>query len=218
MSVQTISPLPTPPSRQSPVDFAAKGDAFLAALPTFVTQANALANEVNFDGIQVGIAASASAASASASASSAASSQNFSISASNSAANAAASSTAPRWLSTTNYALGALAWSPIDGRVYRRLVAGTSATDPSADSTNWVRLSFVVESEDIGTAPNQIPLNQTLGGYAFMSPESFVARPASSANPLTPSGMVFQLTNNTTLVVKVMGSDGVIRSNTLTLS
>ena len=43
-----ITPLPTPvPSRADPANFAARGDAFLAALPTFATEANALATEVN---------------------------------------------------------------------------------------------------------------------------------------------------------------------------
>jgi len=39
----TIAALPTPPSTASPTTFAAQMDAFLAALPAFVTQANALA-------------------------------------------------------------------------------------------------------------------------------------------------------------------------------
>ena len=43
----TITPLPTPvPSRQDPSNFAARADAFLTALPTFGTEANAVAAEV----------------------------------------------------------------------------------------------------------------------------------------------------------------------------
>ncbi len=42
-----ISPLPTPPTRQDPSSFAERGDAFLAALPTFQAEANATAAEVN---------------------------------------------------------------------------------------------------------------------------------------------------------------------------
>jgi hypothetical protein len=43
-----ITPLPTPvPSRADPANFAARGDAFLAALPAFATEANATAAEVN---------------------------------------------------------------------------------------------------------------------------------------------------------------------------
>ena len=42
-----ITPLPTPPSRQDPSNFAARADDFLGALPTFTTEANALATDVN---------------------------------------------------------------------------------------------------------------------------------------------------------------------------
>lgn len=42
-----ISALPTPPSRLSPEDFAARGDEFLGALPQFAAQANALAASLN---------------------------------------------------------------------------------------------------------------------------------------------------------------------------
>ena len=43
-----ITPLPTPvPSRADPANFAVRGDTFLGALPTFATEANALAEEVN---------------------------------------------------------------------------------------------------------------------------------------------------------------------------
>ena len=42
----SITALPTPPSRQDPVNFAVRGDAFMAALPVFATEANALAVEM----------------------------------------------------------------------------------------------------------------------------------------------------------------------------
>lgn len=47
MPVPQITALPDPPSRQDPTNFAVKGDAFLGALPDFVTGANALATQVN---------------------------------------------------------------------------------------------------------------------------------------------------------------------------
>lgn len=52
-----ITPLPTPPSRSDPANFAARGDAFMTALPTFATEANALQADVNAK--QVATAASA---------------------------------------------------------------------------------------------------------------------------------------------------------------
>jgi len=55
-----ITDLPTPPSRTDAANFNVRAEAFLGALPTFVTQANALATETN------GYAASAAASAATA--------------------------------------------------------------------------------------------------------------------------------------------------------
>jgi hypothetical protein len=66
-----ITPLPTPPSRNDPTNFATEADAFLGALPAFQAEANALADDVNSKQIQVSndaVDASNSADSASASA------------------------------------------------------------------------------------------------------------------------------------------------------
>lgn len=41
-----LTPLPTPPSRDDPANFADEADAFLGALPTFATELNALAVNV----------------------------------------------------------------------------------------------------------------------------------------------------------------------------
>ena len=84
--------------------------------------------------------------------------------------------------------------------------------------TNGVDYYNVVTQQDIGTDPNQIPLNQFLGTMAYQDKESFVIVPVASVVPAIIGEMVFQLTNNTTLVIKVKGSDGVVRSNTLTLA
>ena len=43
----TITALPTPPTREDPTNFAVRADAFLAALPTFATETNAVASETN---------------------------------------------------------------------------------------------------------------------------------------------------------------------------
>ena len=60
----TITALPTPvPQRSDPTNFAARADLFLAALPTFATEANLVASEVNANAStassQAGIAVSA---------------------------------------------------------------------------------------------------------------------------------------------------------------
>ena len=67
-----MTPLPPPPTRQDPeATFVSKANAFLGALPTFVTQANALETAVDADAVSAAASASASAASAAASATSA---------------------------------------------------------------------------------------------------------------------------------------------------
>jgi sugar lactone lactonase YvrE len=76
----------------------------------------------------------------------------------------------------------------------------------------------LVSQADIGTAPNEIPLNQYLGEMAYMNSDQVVINPVASATPVGIGDMVFQLTNDTTLVVKVKGSDGTVRSATLTLA
>lgn len=75
-----------------------------------------------------------------------------------------------------------------------------------------------IEQSDIGTAPNQIPLNQYLGDLAFQSADSLIIRPPADSTPHLPGSMTFQLTNNTTLTIKVKGTDGTVRSANLTLA
>ena len=43
----TITALPTPPTRDDPINFADRADTFLAALPTFATETNTVASEIN---------------------------------------------------------------------------------------------------------------------------------------------------------------------------
>lgn len=113
-----ITPLPTPPSRDDPTNFATRADAFLGALPDFATEANALAVSVNADAVSADADATAAAASAA-------------------AATAAANVT--KWVSGTTYTEGVVVWSPINYLSYRRKSTGVGTTDPSADATNWAQ-------------------------------------------------------------------------------
>lgn len=70
----------------------------------------------------------------------------------------------------------------------------------------------------IGPNPAQVPPAQNLGRMAFQDPAALVLEPAASATPTQPGEMVFQLTSNTALAVRVMGLDGTVRSVTLTLA
>lgn len=59
-----ITPLPIPPSRQDPATFAARADALLAALVTFVAEANALQTDVNAKSTSAAASAATAAANA----------------------------------------------------------------------------------------------------------------------------------------------------------
>lgn len=116
-----ITPLPTPvPSRADPSNFAVRGDAFLAALPSFAVEAEAARVEVN-----------TSATNAAASAAAALASEN--------AATAATGVTA--WVSGTTYAQGDVRYDTTDFLSYRRRVAGAGTTRPGLDATNWQQVS-----------------------------------------------------------------------------
>lgn len=101
------------------------------------------------------------------------------------------------------------------------LVFGTAPTITggtiNATTLQEGSVAAVVQT-DIGTAPNEIPLNQYLGELAYMNAESLVITPPASVDPNGIGDMVFQLTSDTSLVVKVKGSDGTVRSTTLTLA
>jgi hypothetical protein len=132
MAYPPITTLPTAPSRSRPTVFADEADAFLSALPTFGTQANALADYVEGQATDVdtdATAAASSASSASASATSAAASAT------------AAAQVAAAWVSGASYTVGAVVYSPIDFQTYRAITTHSGlTTDPSEDATNWVAI------------------------------------------------------------------------------
>ena len=179
----TITALPTPPTRQDPDNFSTRADQFLSALPQFGDEANVLAASLN--SIEANSAASATAAKLSEN-----NSKTSELNSLANAQNAAASNNAPKWVSGTTYTAGQIAWSPVNGRIYKRLITGAGTIDPSADTTNWVLLSVVVEQVDVGTEPNQVPLNQYLGQLAFVS--AVMKRPPDSATAQGDTGDIAQ--------------------------
>lgn len=70
----------------------------------------------------------------------------------------------------------------------------------------------------VGTDPNQVPSNQHLGGMAFQSPEAVTIKPQASAVPQELGDLVIQATSNTSLTFKYKGSDGTVRTGSITLS
>lgn len=116
-----ITTLPIPPNTIRPTTFAAESDAFLAALPTFVTEVNARAAAIDAAVSAAPLATAAAAA-------------------------AVATAGAVAWASGT-YALNANAISQIDFQTYRKKTASSATTvDPSADATNWTPVSLTRQS------------------------------------------------------------------------
>jgi len=135
-----ITPLPSPPLRSDPANFAQRGDEFLGALPAFATEANALAVELNEtagDAIdEITILSEA----------------------------AIAASNVTKWVSGTTYIEGEVVWSPITYLAYRRKTDGAGTTDPSLDGTNW---ALVVGDGDVKLTATQTLTNKTLEGVVL---------------------------------------------------
>lgn len=96
--------------------------------------------------------------------------------------------------------------------------AGSASQTLATDGSGNLSWADSLLSSDVGTAPNEVPVNGFLGNMAFQDSKGVVINPQASSVPAGVGDMTFQLTNDTTLVVKVKGSDGTIRSATLTLA
>lgn len=140
MPYTDITALPTAPSRARPSTFAAEGDAFLAALATFVTEVNASGTYIDGVGATVDTDATAAAASAAAASTSETNAANSATAASNSAASVASGA----WSSGASYSVGTIVYSPITYLSYRAITTHSGeTTDPSNDATNWVALGGI---------------------------------------------------------------------------
>ncbi|KOC19250.1 hypothetical protein GL58_18770 [Comamonas testosteroni] len=188
-----IPQLPTPPQSTDPANFDPRADAFLLALVPFAEAANQQAAENNQFNLSTIAAAAAAALSAS--------------SAKNASDLAVASAVAARWDATATYAQGNLAWSPMSGLIYRRLIAGKTSADPSTDQVNWTEAMNL----PVGTGPDQVQAGQHLGQLAYMDALSttVISRHARDSKP----GDIWrEYVNDTTTTIKFHGFDGIIRS------
>jgi hypothetical protein len=140
----SITALPTPPSRQDPANFSDRADAFLGALPTFATEANALASDVNAD--EIAAAASASTASAAA------------LSAANSEANAASLANFKGLWSAQTGALNKPASVDHNGAFWGLLnnLADVTTSEPGV-SSDWVVISGAWPIIRINTNTTAVP-------------------------------------------------------------
>jgi hypothetical protein len=141
-----ITPLPAAPeTTDTPQQFNTKAFAWVQSLDTFVSEANAQAVTVNSDASS----ASSSASTATTKAAEAAAS----------AAAASATANVTEWSSGGTYAEGDNVWSPITYQTFRNKTGTNTATDPSADSTNWEPVSG-----NVTTTGEQTLTNKTITG------------------------------------------------------
>ena len=129
-----IKPLPTPPSRADAANFSDRADAFMAQLPTFANEANALQADVNTKQSTASTAATTAttkAAEANTSASNAAASAS---SASTSATNASASATdAQKWAIKTD---GPVSGSEYSAKYWGQIAQGYVVGSLISDNTS----------------------------------------------------------------------------------
>ena len=130
----TITALPTPPTRSDPATFAARGDAFMTALPTFVAEANALAATVSADQATASTAASNASASQSAAASSASAASTSAATATTKASEASASASAASTSATNASNSAASASSSASAASTSAATATTKASEASASA------------------------------------------------------------------------------------
>jgi hypothetical protein len=172
-----ITPLPTPPSREDPTNFATRADDFLGALPDFAVEANALAVDVNADAVS----AAADAANATAA-----------------AAAATAAANATKWVSGTTYTEGAVVWSPTNYLTYRRKSTGGGTTDPSSDTTNWAQAAGTGDVTQSGT---QTLANKTIEAGVFTNGYTEEVNTANTSTAYTIS-----LANGSFQILTLTGS------------
>lgn len=135
----SITPLPTVPQRSDgPAVFADRADTFLAALPTFAIETESARAAMVADAASAAVNASA-------------------------ASGAAAAAGAIAWVSGTTYAIGDARYSLLDLQTYRRKTAGAGTTDPSADATNWARLTLPAAVPVVARTSNTIITASDMG-------------------------------------------------------
>ncbi len=184
-----ITALPTAPSRADPENFAVRSDNLLAALATFVSDANTLQVDVNAQ------QAAATAASAAASASS--------LTAAAAAGAAVAAIGATTWVSGATYAVNANVVSPASYFIYRRLIAGAGSTDPASDTTNWQRIN----QTEAGDGTTQAVTHDRLGSAAYANIEQLplnvwpVAKSAAYAVTADDRGKTLVVSGTTTITL-----------------
>jgi hypothetical protein len=146
----SVTPWPTPPTRQDAASFSERMDVYLENFGPKQVEAAALAANVYANAVDCFQSATGAAANLAAAAV-AADSANVAAQTATQAAGAA------KWVPRV-YADGDVAWDPVTRFSYRRRGAGNSITSPSTDTANWTL-----------AAPNKLPLIRVLTTSRQMS-------------------------------------------------
>jgi len=215
----TFTTPPDAPTRQQPSTFSTRADAFLSWMVTFkgelttaVSWLSTTASTVSTDATTASDAVSAAAANVVAASGFADSASDFADSASDFADNAASAAGATVWVSAAAYTAGDGVSSPVDFQTYRAKLTHTGvATDPSADATNWQRISISGVYDDLtgkptlGTAAATDATDYATAAQGASADTAFSWGDHASAGYFTSSNIASQAeaeagTDNTTLM------------------
>jgi hypothetical protein len=188
-----ITALPVPPSSTDNSNYATRGDLFLAALPSFVTEVNSLETDVITKRNNISAEAADAEASELVSNAEVTKALDFSNEALDYGSGISDDINAAVWVSSTNYSVNDIVYSPLTTQLYRCIIAGVSTIDPSLDSTAW-RLRLL----DISTGhPTVFPvLNLDFINSQTVDPRVTFTR-ASSATRVNQVGLIEVVDVNT---------------------
>lgn len=224
--MSTISALPTPPSRDDPTNFSTRADAFLGALPTFQSEANVVAGEVNSNA-----ATASTAASTASTAASTATTQAGIASAAASSATASANSAAASYDAFDDRYLGSKTSDPtVDNDGNTLLVGALYWNSPAGEMRAWSGTAWAAAYLPAGSYATlngtETLTNKTLtdpkvvlGGGNGLVGQSLVSRGAG-LSPIwdSPSATIIRVarTSNTILGLSNKGNLIDITSGTFT--
>lgn len=106
--------------------------------------------------------------------------------------------------------------SPID--FYVNNATNTLVVNFPIEEGDTIELKSINSLPEFGMLQTRELLDPAYGEVAYMDMDNFTLKPLTEVNPINNGEMVFQLNNDTTLLVKVKGSDGIVRGAVLPLT